>query len=124
MTGTVVRLGLTLSLAASLLSLGCSSNQTPAETPSPLRPPAASAPASPAALIKARGTVKEVAADKKKVTISHGDIPELKMKAMTMPFKVKSEDILVTVKPDQEVDFFIDNSAGEILIVEIKPVTK
>lgn len=84
--------------------------------------PAASPAASGApALIKAHGKVTEIAPDLTRFTIAHDDIPELPMKAMTMPYRVTDAMVLQGIKPEQEVDFFIDNSKGELVVVKITP---
>lgn len=90
----------------------------PKEGSAPIASPAASgAPA----LIKAHGKITEIAPDMTRFTIAHDDIPEIPMKAMTMPYKVSDAAVLQGIKPDQEVDFFIDSSKGELVVVRITP---
>lgn len=115
----------TLLLGAAMLAAGCTPPPAapPSTQPSTKAPAASGAPAQSGApgLIKAHGKITEIAPDMTRFTIAHGDIPEIPMKAMTMPYKVSDAAVLQGLKPDQEVDFFIDNSKGELVVVRITP---
>jgi Cu/Ag efflux protein CusF len=112
---------LTALLCGALWSAGCATNPSSPPAPVPSSEAGSASPTASTAPIEAHGTIKEVSKEKNEVVIQHGDIPEIKMKAMTMPYPVKSPDVLNGVKAGDKVDFFIDHSGGGIVIVRIVP---
>ena len=119
-------------IAVGLLCSGCSSTPPPAASASPSATPSGSgapygAPPAPppaaAGVIRVHGTVRKIADDRHAFTVSHDDIPALSMKAMTMPFKVRSPKLLESIRPGSEVFFTIDPSSGEYLVVGVESVS-
>ena len=121
----------TVLVATGLICSGCS---TPPPV-APASPPATSGgsgapygapPAPPPAatsLIRVHGTVRKIADDRHAFTVSHDDIPALSMKAMTMPFKVRSPEVLASISAGTEVFFLIDPSSGEYIVVRVEAVS-
>lgn len=60
--------------------------------------------ARPSAVYTVKGTIREISADHRTVTIQHEEIPDY-MLAMTMPFQVKSPELLDGFVPGEEVRF-------------------
>jgi len=113
-------------LALSLLA-GLASAQTHDAHGSHGGPGAASQPAAaPAAsaLPRVQGVVRTVDKAAKKITLRHGDIPNLDMGAMTMVFQVADAALLDKVKPGDEVLFTADKIRGAYTVLTIEPLRK
>ncbi len=67
--------------------------------------------------------VRRVDLDTKKITLTHGEIPNLDMGAMTMVFRVKDPALLARVKAGDKVKFTADKVGGEITVMTIDVAT-
>ncbi len=74
-----------------------------------------------AALPSVEGEVRKIDADAKKITLKHGDIPNLEMTGMTMVFRVKDPALLTQVKPGDKVRFTADKVDGALTVLSIAP---
>ncbi|MFM9928094.1 copper-binding protein [Variovorax sp. H27-G14] len=74
-----------------------------------------------AALPSVEGEVRKVDTDAKKITLKHGDIPNLDMSGMTMVFRVKDPAFLARVKPGDKVQFTADKVDGALTVISIAP---
>ena len=73
-----------------------------------------------AALPSVEGEVRKVDADAKKITLQHGDIPNLDMMGMTMVFRVKDPAVLAQVKAGDKVRFTADKVEGALTVMSIE----
>jgi len=64
--------------------------------------------------------VKKVDVATGRITLRHGDIPNLDMPGMTMAFRAADPKMLETVKPGDVVRVAIDKSKGQLTIVRIE----
>ena len=80
------------------------------------------APASPAAAAMplADGLVKKIDKANRKVTLSHGPLPN-GMPAMTMIFRVKDAAWLDQMKEGQKIRFATEEIQGELTVVRFEP---
>ena len=69
----------------------------------------------------ADGEVRKVDKDAKKLTIRHGQIPNLNMPPMTMVFQVKDPAMLDQVKAGDKIRFGAENIGGALTVVQIEP---
>jgi Cu(I)/Ag(I) efflux system protein CusF len=74
-----------------------------------------------AALPAVEGEVRKIDTDAKKITLRHGDIPNLEMTGMTMVFRVKDPELLGKVKPGDKVRFTADKVDGALTVLSIEP---
>ena len=74
-----------------------------------------------AALPAVEGEVRKIDTDAKKITLKHGDIPNLEMTGMTMVFRVKDPELLGKVKPGDKVRFTADKVDGALTVLSIEP---
>jgi Cu(I)/Ag(I) efflux system protein CusF len=74
-----------------------------------------------AALPTVEGEVRKIDTDAKKITLRHGDIPNLEMPGMTMVFRVKDPALLGKVKPGDKVRFTADKVDGALTVLSIEP---
>ncbi|SFP17306.1 copper-binding protein [Variovorax sp. 770b2] len=74
-----------------------------------------------AALPAVEGEVRKIDTDAKKITLRHGDIPNLEMPGMTMVFRVKDPALLGKVKPGDKVRFTADKVDGALTVLSIEP---
>lgn len=74
-----------------------------------------------AALPAVEGEVRKVDLDAKKITLKHGDIPNLEMTGMTMVFRVSDPALLSKVKPGDKVQFTADKVDGALTVLSIAP---
>ena len=74
-----------------------------------------------AALPAVEGEVRKIDTDATKITLKHGDIPNLEMTGMTMVFRVKDPDLLAKVKPGDKVRFTADKVGGALTVLSIEP---
>ena len=81
------------------------------------KPPASSAAA---AMPLADGLVKKIDKANRKVTLSHGPLPN-GMPAMTMIFRVKDAAWLDQMKEGQKIRFATEEIQGELTVVRFEP---
>jgi Cu/Ag efflux protein CusF len=68
------------------------------------------------------GEVRKVDKANGKITVKHGDIPNLDMPPMTMVFGVKDKALLENVKAGDKVKFAADKDAtGALIVTAIEP---
>lgn len=85
----------------------------------PTKPmPSASKPATP--LIDAE--VKKIDLEKGLIVLSHGEIPNLGMPAMTMGFEIADKKLLKDVKVGHKVKFQAEMVTGKATVTELKKV--
>jgi Cu/Ag efflux protein CusF len=68
--------------------------------------------------------VRTVDKSAKKITLKHGDIPNLDMGPMTMVFQVQDPALLDKVKAGDTVRFTADKVKGAYTVLTIEPVQK
>lgn len=68
--------------------------------------------------------VRTVDKSAKKITLKHGDIPNLDMGPMTMVFQVADPALLDKVKAGDTVRFTADKIKGAYTVLTIEPVQK
>jgi Cu/Ag efflux protein CusF len=73
-----------------------------------------------ATLPPVEGEVRKVDTDAKKITLKHGDIPNLEMPGMTMVFRVSDPALLTRVKPGDKVRFTADKVDGALTVMSIE----
>ncbi|PIQ81549.1 MAG: hypothetical protein COV76_08235 [Candidatus Omnitrophica bacterium CG11_big_fil_rev_8_21_14_0_20_64_10] len=81
--------------------------------------------AKPTAVYTVKGTIREISADRRTVTLQHEEIPGY-MSAMTMPFPVKSPGLLDGFVPGEEVRFRLvvfprDATIDQIIAIRTSP---
>lgn len=64
--------------------------------------------------------VKKVDVAGGRITLRHGDIPNLDMPGMTMAFRVADPKMLDTVKPGDAVRVAIEKLKGQLVIVRME----
>lgn len=64
------------------------------------------------ALPLADGIVKKIDLQTGKITLAHGEIPNLNMKPMTMPYQMQTPALLKTVHEGDKVKFSADKVKG------------
>ena len=74
-----------------------------------------------AALPAVEGEVRKIDIETKKITLKHGDIPNLELTGMTMVFRVKDPELLGKVKPGDKVRFTADKVDGALTVLSIEP---
>ncbi len=67
------------------------------------------------------GEVRKIDKGAKKITLRHGEMPNLEMPAMTMVFQVKDPAFLDAVKVGDKVKFKAQKIGGALVVVEIQP---
>lgn len=67
-----------------------------------------------------QGEVRKVDKDARKITISHGPLPNLDMPAMTMVFRVKEPAMLDQVKAGDKVKFHAEKIGGAFTVTKIE----
>ncbi len=72
------------------------------------------------AIPKVNGEIRKVDAEAGKITIRHGEIPNLDMPAMTMVFRVASPDMPGKVKAGDQVLFTAEKSNGALTVTSIE----
>jgi Cu/Ag efflux protein CusF len=55
-----------------------------------------------------------------KVTLKHGDIPNLDMPPMTMVFQVQDPALLDQLKPGDKIRFRADKLSGSYTVIELQ----
>lgn len=66
------------------------------------------------------GTVSAVSAEKREITIDHGEIPGI-MGAMTMTFTVDDPKILGGVAPGAKVSFDVEVRGNDYVVTGVRP---
>lgn len=110
-------------LALSLL-LSMSGAAQSHETGAPHGHDAKAAPAAARALPLVEAVVRTVDKSARKITLRHGDIPNLDMGPMTMVFHVQDPALLDKVKAGDSVRFTADKIKGAYTVLSIEPVLK
>ena len=64
--------------------------------------------------------VRKVDPDTRKITLKHGDIPNLEMSAMTMVFRVKDPALLQKVKAGDQVKVTVDKVEGALTVMSME----
>jgi Cu(I)/Ag(I) efflux system protein CusF len=67
-----------------------------------------------------KGKVIEVDGAARRVTLEHGDIPNLDMPGMTMTFRVAAAVDIENFKPGAAVEFTADSVDDEIAVTEVR----
>ncbi len=67
----------------------------------------------------AHGIVVSLNKDKKKIVLDHGEIKNINMSPMTMPFSVESVSLMQDLVKGDHVLFFVENVDGELIIKEM-----
>ena len=75
-------------------------------------------------LPKVPALVRTIDKSAKKITLKHGDIPNLDMDAMTMVFSVQDVALLEKVQPGDQVLFTVDKIRGAYTVLSIEPASK
>lgn len=73
-----------------------------------------------AALPKVEAEVRRVDTATQKITLKHGDIPNIDMGAMTMVFRVKDPALLDKVKAGDKVVITADKVDGNLTVMSIE----
>lgn len=88
---------------------------------------AQSAPAAPASPAKAttptQAEVRRIDLAAGKVTLKHGEIPNLDMPPMTMVFQVQDRSLLARAKPGDRVRFTADKVNGQYTVLQLEPAS-
>jgi len=69
----------------------------------------------------AEGEVRRIDAAARKVTLRHGDIPDLDMPPMTMVFQVRDAALLQGLQPGARVRFRAEKAGGTYFVTDLKP---
>ncbi|MFW5331110.1 copper-binding protein [Hydrogenophaga sp. ZJX-1] len=85
-------------------------------TPAPASP--AAAPAASLPLVAAE--VRKVDLSAGKITLKHGEIPNLEMPPMTMVFVVEDKALLDQLKPGDRVKFTADKRLGSYMVLTLQ----
>lgn len=64
--------------------------------------------------------VRKVDTEAAKVTLKHGEIPNLGMPPMTMVFRVKEPAMLEKLKPGEKIRFRAEKIGGQFTVTEIE----
>lgn len=73
------------------------------------------------ALTPTEGAVRKIDGTAAKITLSHGEIKNLGMKAMTMVFNVADPTQLANLKEGDKVTFTADKVGGAFTVITIAP---
>lgn len=68
--------------------------------------------------------VRTVDKSARKITLRHGEIPNLDMGPMTMVFQVQDVKLLDKVKAGDKVRFTADQIHGDYTVLSIEPITE
>lgn len=115
-----VALSLCLSLQAQAQSHDAHGSHTTVAQSTPAAPAAQASPAKPTAPTQAE--VRRIDLANAKVTLKHGEIPNLDMPPMTMVFVVKDPNQLKGLKVGDRVQFTAEQVNGAYTITHLEPV--
>lgn len=65
--------------------------------------------------------VRKIDTEQQKITLRHGEIPNLDMSPMTMVFRVKSPELLTQVQAGDKVRFTADKVDGALTVMTLEP---
>jgi len=68
----------------------------------------------------AKGEVRRIDIENKKLTIKHEEIKSLDMPPMSMVFYVENADILKGINPGDKVEFIPDQKGAKLFVKQIK----
>jgi Cu(I)/Ag(I) efflux system protein CusF len=68
----------------------------------------------------AKGEVRRIDIENKKLTIKHEEIKSLDMPPMSMVFYVENSDILKGINPGDKVEFIPDQKGTKLFVKQIK----
>ncbi len=108
-----------LLLIASILAFGVPVAVMAQSAPGHVMKPGMSMAGTPAGAM-AEAEVRKIDKDAKKITLKHGDIPNLEMPPMTMVFQVKDPALLDTVKVGDKVRFKAEKAGGAFVVTELQ----
>lgn len=91
-----------------------------AAAPASAQPAAAAPPAAATGMTEA--VVRKVDVEAGRITLKHGEIPNLDMGAMTMVFGVSDPALLKDVKRDAKVRFRAENRNGDYVVTALERV--
>lgn len=66
------------------------------------------------------GVVSKVDMKRQKITLKHGDIPQIQMPAMVMNYQVSDANLLVGLNKGDRVRFAMDKVGGEFVVTHIE----
>jgi Cu/Ag efflux protein CusF len=72
------------------------------------------------ASVMSEGVVRKIDVANAKITLKHGPIANLDMPGMTMVFRVRSPELLKTVKVGDAVKFHAENINGALTVTAIQ----
>ena len=67
-----------------------------------------------------KGVIKKIDAKSGKVTVKHEELKNLDMPAMTMVFRAKDEEQLMSLEPGQSIEFVAERVNGKLTLVDVK----
>ena len=68
---------------------------------------------------KGTGVIEEVNQEASTIQINHEAIPDY-MPAMSMPYKVKDNSLLASIKTGDKVDFTVEDRPAGIFVIDLK----
>lgn len=111
---------LTALATATALFAATAAAAQPAAPPAP-PPPAAQPATDSAGRPWVEAEVRRVDAERQRVSLRHGPIPNLEMAAMTMVFQVRDPALLPRLRQGERIRFSADRVDGEYTLIEIAP---
>ena len=67
-----------------------------------------------------KGVIKKIDSKSGKVTVKHEELKNLDMPAMTMVFRAKDKEQLMSLKPGQSIEFVAERVNGKLTLVDVK----
>lgn len=68
------------------------------------------------------GVIRKIDLAARTITVQHGPIESLGMAAMTMPYQVKSPEMLSAARPGDKIRMTVENIGGAFTIVALQRV--
>jgi Cu/Ag efflux protein CusF len=118
---------LAMSTALFAAAAAAAQPEAPPEAPPAPSPPAAQPASPPAAATDSAGRpwveaeVRRVDAERQRVSLRHGPIPNLGMAPMTMVFQLRDPALLPRLRAGERIRFSADRVDGEYTVIEIAP---
>lgn len=112
-----------ISLATATIFVALVSGVALAQTPMPMPMPMPAQPQGQVMRGDVDGEIMRVVKDTKRITIKHGEIPAMDMKAMTMVYQVKDPALLDQVKVGDKVHFTMLREGGAMYVEKFGPAT-